>query len=126
MAIFRFSLGAVPVSFALTLLCVPCAASDHYPVDWKKTNAEALEYFSRLIHIDTTNPPGNETRAAEYVKTILEQDDIEARILALDPARGNLVARLRGNGSKRPVLIMGHTDTVGIQREKWTVDPFGA
>ena len=46
--------------------------------------------------------------------------------MALDPKRANIVARLKGNGSKRPLLILAHTDVVGVQREKWPVDPFGA
>ena len=48
------------------------------------------------------------------------------KTFALDSARANLVARIRGNGSKRPILLMAHTDVVGVQREKWPVDPFGA
>ncbi len=51
---------------------------------------------------------------------------IPSRLFALDPARANLVARIKGTGKKRPLLIMGHTDVVGVQREKWSVDPFGA
>src|SRR5690349_13964860 len=57
---------------------------------------------------------------------MLEREGIAARLFAADPARANLVARIKGNGSKRPLLLMGHTDTVGVQREKWSVDPFGA
>src|SRR5947208_16618014 len=56
----------------------------------------------------------------------LEAEWIPTQTLALDPTRANLVARLKGNGSKRPVLILAHTDVVGVQREKWPVDPFGA
>ena len=57
--------------------------------------------------MDTSSPPGNETPVAEYLKQVLEREGISARLLALDPKRANLVARLRGNGSKRPVLVMG-------------------
>ena len=56
-------------------------------------------------------PPGNETLVAEYLKQVLERKGISARLLALDPKRANLVARIRGNGSKRPILVMGHTDS---------------
>src|SRR5207249_418174 len=52
--------------------------------------------------------------------------DLPSRLFALDPTRANLVARIKGNGRKRPILIMGHTDVVGVQREKWTFDPFAA
>ena len=57
---------------------------------------------------------------------MLEAEGIPTRTFALDPNRANLVARLKGNGSKRPLLILAHTDVVGVQREKWPVDPFGA
>jgi acetylornithine deacetylase/succinyl-diaminopimelate desuccinylase-like protein len=62
----------------------------------------------------------------EYLKKVLEAEGISTQTFALDPARANLVARLKGNGSKRPLLILAHTDVVGVQPEKWPVDPFGA
>ena len=97
-----------------------------YPVLWDRVEKETLEHFQAIVRMDTSNPPGNETRVAEYLKQVLEGEGIPARLLALDPKRANLVARIRGNGSKRPILVMGHTDVVGVQREKWSVDPFGA
>ena len=69
---------------------------------------------------------GNETKAVEYLKKVLEAEGIPTKTLALKPDRANLVARLKGNGSKHPLLILAHTDVVGVQREKWPVDPFGA
>ena len=99
---------------------------ERYPVDWNKVGAESLERFSELLRIDTSNPPGNETKAAKYLQSVLEKEGIPAKLFALDPERANLVARIKGNGSKRPILIMGHTDVVGAQKEKWSVEPFGA
>jgi len=96
------------------------------PIDWGQQQAEILRHFRALIQIDTTNPPGNETKAVEYLKKVLEDEGIPTQTFALDPNRTNLVARLKGNGSKKPLLIMAHTDTVGVQRERWPVDPFGA
>jgi acetylornithine deacetylase/succinyl-diaminopimelate desuccinylase-like protein len=97
-----------------------------YPVPWDQVERETLEHFQTIVRMDTSSPPGNETLVAEYLKKVLEREGIPARLLALDPKRANLVARIRGNGSKRPILVMGHTDVVGVQREKWSVDPFGA
>jgi acetylornithine deacetylase/succinyl-diaminopimelate desuccinylase-like protein len=57
---------------------------------------------------------------------VLEGEGIPVKIFALDPARANLVARIKGNGSKRPLLILAHTDVVGVQPEKWPVEPFSA
>jgi acetylornithine deacetylase/succinyl-diaminopimelate desuccinylase-like protein len=95
-------------------------------IDWGQQQAEILRHFRALIQIDTSNPPGNETKVVEYLKKVLEDEGIPTQTFSLDPNRTNLVARLKGNGSKRPLLIMAHTDVVGVQREKWPVDPFGA
>ena len=100
--------------------------SARYPVPWDRVEKETLEHFQTIVRMDTTSPPGNETMVAEYLKKVLEKEGIPARLLALEPNRANLVARIRGNGSKRPILVMGHTDVVGVQREKWSVDPFAA
>ena len=108
------------------LLSAATFAAQPKAIDWGQQQAEILRHFRALIQIDTTNPPGNETKAVEYLKKVLEDEGIPTQTFALDPNRTNLVARLKGNGSKRPLLIMAHTDTVGVQREKWPVDPFGA
>ena len=110
------------------LSAVPLAgdAQERYPVDWQAVAAESMEHFSTLLRTDTSNPPGNETAAARYLQRVLQQEGIEAELFALDPTRANLVARIRGNGSKQPILVMGHTDVVGVQRDNWSVDPFAA
>ena len=95
-------------------------------VEWKAQEAEILRHYSALIQIDSSNPPGNETLVVNYLKKVFDAEGIPSQVFALDPARANLVARIKGNGSKRPILIMAHTDVVGVQREKWPVDPFGA
>jgi len=100
------------------------AAQQSYLVDWDEIGEEAIQHFVELIRIDSSNPPGNETEVAEYVKSVLAAEGIESELYALDPTRANLVARIRGNGKKRPILIMGHTDVVGVQPEKWYADPF--
>ena len=99
---------------------------DRFPIDWDAVETESMEYFLTLLRTDTSNPPGNETDAAMYLQEVLGQEDITADLYALEPSRANLVARIRGNGSKQPLLVMGHTDVVGVQRENWSVDPFGA
>src|ERR1700687_4352924 len=95
-------------------------------VDWKKQEAEILKHYRSLVQINTSSPPGNETAADDYLRKVLEAEGIPVKTFALQPARANLVARLKGNGKKRPLLLMAHTDVVGVQREKWPVDPFGA
>jgi acetylornithine deacetylase/succinyl-diaminopimelate desuccinylase-like protein len=102
------------------------SAADKYAVDWARQQPEIFEHYASLIRMDTSSPPGNETKAAEYLKGVLEKEGIPAQVYELEPGRGNVVARLKGNGSKKPILLMGHLDVVGVQREKWTVDPFSA
>src|SRR5215831_8125821 len=92
--------------------------------DWQRLRPEILERYRDLVKIDTT--AGRETLAVDYLKKTLEAEGIATQTFVLDPKRANLVARLRGNATKRPLLILAHTDVVGVQREKWPVDPFGA
>jgi len=112
-------LAALSASFTLS-------AAGPYPVDWNQQQAEIFDHYAALIRLDTSNPPGNETKAAEYLKQVFEKEGIPAQIYELEPGRGNVVARLKGNGTKKPLLLMGHLDVVGVQREKWAVDPFAA
>ncbi len=77
-----------------------------------------------LIRLDTTNPPGNETRVAEYLKKLCETEGIAAQTLGDDPSRLNFIARLPGLGKLRPLLLMAHSDVVPADRSQWTVDPF--
>src|SRR5580704_10635032 len=90
------------------------------------SRAEAVRFLTDLVKIDTSNPPGSEVKAANYIKAVFEKEGIASEIFESAPGRGNIVARLKGNGRKRPLLLMGHLDVVGVERDKWTVDPFTA
>jgi acetylornithine deacetylase/succinyl-diaminopimelate desuccinylase-like protein len=89
-------------------------------------NSEAMTFLRDLVKIDTSNPPGNEIKAANYIKSVLDREGIPSEIFESAPGRANLVARLKGNGSKKPLMLMGHLDVVGVERDKWTIDPFAA
>lgn len=110
----------------LILLALPVSvhAQDRFLIDWDDVGDEAINYLVDLVRIDSSNPPGNETVVAEYLAGVLESEGIASEMYALDPERANLVTRYEGNGSKRPILIMGHTDVVGVQADKWTEPPF--
>src|SRR5215208_3827814 len=97
------------------------------PIDWKAVEAETLRHFQALVRIDTSNPPGNETQAVEYLKQVLDREGIPYQVFAGDAKRANLVTRIKGNGTKKPILVMGHTDVVTIDPKKW-IDhgPFSA
>ena len=94
--------------------------------DQAKIEEETIRHFQAILRLDTSNPPGNEKLVVDYLKSVLEQEGIETKVFALDPQRPNLVARLRGSGKKRPVLIMGHTDVVTVDATKWKYPPFSA
>jgi len=94
--------------------------------DWSTAEPEALRHYQALLRIDTADPPGNEAPAVDYLRTVLQKDGIPTKTFATDPKRPNLVARLKGSGKKKPLLIMAHTDVVGVQPEKWIYPPFAA
>jgi acetylornithine deacetylase/succinyl-diaminopimelate desuccinylase-like protein len=85
----------------------------------------AVRHLAELIRIDTTNPPGNETPAAEYLASMLSSAGLEPQLLGADPRRLNVVARVKGSGAKPPLLLAAHTDVVPAERSAWTHDPFG-
>jgi len=86
---------------------------------------EALQTFQGLLRIDTTNPPGNEKKACEFIGDILKREKIPFEILESDPDRANLVCRLKGDGSHQPLLLNAHLDVVPAEKDHWTHDPFG-
>jgi acetylornithine deacetylase/succinyl-diaminopimelate desuccinylase-like protein len=112
------------VRAGLLFLLLPAALLSQ--IDWTKVNSEAFEYFTNMVKIDTSFPPGNETDLAKYLQSILEHEGIPSQLAGSDPRRLSLIARLKGSGAKKPVLIMGHTDVVPVARDRWTEDPFGA
>ncbi len=89
-------------------------------------DAETLRHFQALVRMDTTSPPGNEKPAADYVAQVLEREGIPVQTFAVEADRPNVVARLAGNGRKRPLLLMAHTDTVSVDLAKWQHPPFSA
>ena len=95
-------------------------------VDWTAVEAETLRHFQAMVRMDTSDPPGGEKPAADYVKSVLEREGIPVEILALEAHRPNVVARLKGSGRKRPLLILGHTDVVNVDPKKWTHPAFSA
>jgi acetylornithine deacetylase/succinyl-diaminopimelate desuccinylase-like protein len=85
---------------------------------------EATQLLSRLIQVDTTNPPGNETAAAELLRDYLEANGLECELYARTPERANVVTRIRGTGDGPSLLLLGHTDVVLADPAEWSVPPF--
>ena len=86
--------------------------------------SEMRTLLAELIAVDTSNPPGNETAAAQVAARWLREAGIEAEILEPAPGRGNLLARLKGSGRGRPLLVLAHLDTVPARKQEWTTDPW--
>jgi len=98
-------------------------------VDIAALSQEALGWLQALIRINTTNPPGNELAAANYIAGILEKEGIKHEVIEISPGRGVVIGRL-GNAPfpdpARALLLLAHLDVVGVSRDKWSVDPFAA
>jgi acetylornithine deacetylase/succinyl-diaminopimelate desuccinylase-like protein len=118
-----------PVSNAPSSQTQPPSNVPPQTSDLTKLENDALGWFEGLLRINTTNPPGNELAAAKYIADILKQEGIPSDIIETVPGRGFLVARLSATALPDPshaLLLMGHLDVVGVDRSKWSVDPFGA
>lgn len=86
---------------------------------------ELVGFLQTLIRFNTSNPPGNETPAAEWIASVLRNEGLEPVVLESAPGRGNMVARLKGTGEEEPLLLMSHIDVVPVEADKWLHDPFG-
>jgi len=94
-------------------------------LNWQAISAEAVHYLQDLLRIDTTNPPGNELAAVEYLAGALRAEGLEPIVLESAPLRGNVIARLKGDGSLPPLLLYNHLDVVPAEPQHWTHPPFG-
>ena len=116
----RLALSALAVAGTITTTGAQAPSTE------AAIEAETLQHFQALLRIDTQSPPGNESKAVEYLKSVFDKAGISYQVFAKDPQRANLVVRIKGNGKKRPLLLMGHTDVVTVDEKKWTFPPFGA
>lgn len=94
-------------------------------IEWKAVKEEAIDILRDYVKIDTTNPPGLEKPAADFLENILKKDGLAVETYKAEPERPNLICRLKGDGSKKALILLHHMDVVPVEREKWSVDPFG-
>src|SRR6478672_11917667 len=125
--------GTLPLSsfmtttrLALAAIAAALAAQQPAQPDWPKIEEETMRHYQAVLRLDTRNPPGNEHIVAEYVKKVLDAEGIPSQIVGSDMNRPNLIARLKGNGRKRPLLVMGHSDVVTVDEAKWKFPAFSA
>ncbi|MBU1651910.1 M20/M25/M40 family metallo-hydrolase, partial [bacterium] len=92
--------------------------------DWNKIEEELIDLLQKLIQVDTQNPPGNELAACRVLDKFFRKNGISSKIYRVDDQRANLLARLKGDGSQKAILLAAHTDVVPANGDKWSVDPF--
>ncbi|HEX2452187.1 MAG TPA: M20/M25/M40 family metallo-hydrolase [Vicinamibacterales bacterium] len=110
---------------ALVTIGLSVTASAQTP-DWKAVEAEALQTLQRYVRINTSNPPGDVTRAADFVAGLLEKEGIPVTRYESVPGRSIVLGRLKGAGHAKPLLLLHHMDVVPADASRWTHDPFGA
>ena len=93
-------------------------------INWQEVGDETITTVRELLRLDTRNPPGNEVRAATYLQSLFAAEGIPGEIVGPSPDRGTFIARLTGDGSAPPLLLMSHTDVVAVEPERWTHGPF--
>lgn len=111
-------------ALALLALLLPRSAAAIAVSADPETVADARRILAELVALDTTNPPGNELLVVRRLEPLLKEAGLETRVFESAPGRGNLWARLKGAGRKKPLLITAHTDVVGAPKEGWATDPF--
>ncbi|MFN0096012.1 MAG: M20/M25/M40 family metallo-hydrolase [Dehalococcoidia bacterium] len=94
------------------------------PISWDALTDEAIDTLCRFIRVDTSNPPGRERAACDFLGAILKKEGIDYTLYDAGDDRVSLRAVLKGNGSKRPFMLLNHTDVVPVQREYWDREPF--
>jgi acetylornithine deacetylase/succinyl-diaminopimelate desuccinylase-like protein len=93
--------------------------------DWKAVRDETVMYLQRLIQFRTVNPPGDELAIAQYLRDVLEREGISVTLLQPSETRAAVIGTLKGTGEKPPVMLVAHTDVVGVEESQWTAPPFG-
>ena len=102
-----------------------CVALAILPFAYGQSTNETAALLQEVIRVNTSNPPGKEGALAEFLATKFKPLGFEIDIIQTpEPGKAHFIARLRGDGSKKPILLAAHADVVGVEREKWTMDPF--
>jgi acetylornithine deacetylase/succinyl-diaminopimelate desuccinylase-like protein len=124
------------LSIGLLLLCLVWAAPvrpgdrreapGSKDIDWRGYKDIAVDLMQQYLRVNTSNPPGNEMAAAQFLKSVLQREGVACEIFEYTPGRANIIARIKGDGSKRPIILLSHMDVVTADSAKWRVDPFSA
>jgi acetylornithine deacetylase/succinyl-diaminopimelate desuccinylase-like protein len=109
----------------MALMCLAAPTTAASP-DWKKLDDEVLKHYQTIVRFDTADPPGNEKPLSDYLVNTLKSAGIDVQTFAMEAHRPNVVARLKGSGKKKPLLLMAHQDVVNVDLAKWKFPPFSA
>jgi acetylornithine deacetylase/succinyl-diaminopimelate desuccinylase-like protein len=118
------NLTTIVLAWLTVFGCVVVGYAQDSKIDWPHYQDMAVDLMQQYLRVNTSNPPGNELEAAKFLKKIFDQHGIENEIFEYKPGRANIIARLKGNGSKRPIILLSHTDVVTAEPASWDVDPF--
>src|ERR1041385_6104472 len=114
------------LSFLIILTSLPAKGQNGNSINWPHYQDMAVDLMQKYLRINTSNPPGNEIEAAKWFKSLFDQNGIQSEIFEYKPGRANIIARLKGNGTKRPIILLSHMDVVTADASAWEVDPFSA
>jgi acetylornithine deacetylase/succinyl-diaminopimelate desuccinylase-like protein len=114
--------------FVLLLLFSFPVLTHSQKIDWQEAEDRTVQMFREYLSINTCNPPGDVAAAAEFFRAIFEKEGVPVELIWTNKNTGrvNVLARLKGSGKKRPIMLLNHMDTVPVDRSGWSVDPFGA
>ena len=112
-------------TLALPSLCATVLVSSLPTVAYAQATDSTALLLAQLIRANSSNPPGHTQQIADILGPLFRARGFQVDIVATpDSAKVHFFARLKGNGSKKPLLLAAHADVVGVEREKWTMDPF--
>src|SRR5688572_20752182 len=103
----------------LSIVSLAQAQTDSTKINWPAYQDMAVDLMRQYLRINTSNPPGNEIEAARFFKAIFDKEGIQNEIFEYKPGRANIIARIKGNGSKRPLILLSHTDVVTADPSAW-------
>lgn len=124
--IAQLTSGFAAATALASLVVVNLDAQTRRDPDWTRLQQETMQHYQAVLRMDSSDPPGNEKAVVDYLEQVLTREGIPVQRFEAEPNRVNLVARLKGMGKKRPLLLMGHTDVVTVDPKKWTFPPFSA
>src|SRR5689334_25313519 len=118
------NLTTIVLAWLTVFGCVVVGRAQDSKIDWPRYQDMAVDLMQQYLRVNTSNPPGNELEAAKFLKKVFDQHGIENEIFEFKPGRANIIARIKGNGSKRPILLLRSEERrVGKEwRSRWWLE----